>query len=180
MVRLFLFMVSLIPIFGPALSLDSLYQLATADSGYDKYLVLDSGQNYEGGIVALPGLKTGINGFGAIIDLGAGNIHQFTAMGTGTVLDLKRSVIKNGPDSLSALDYGDSASGALHHLTITDNFNGVSFWRGMGMILKNSIIVNSRLYGIVSEDSSLDALSISYVDCWGNTSGNYMCWFASC
>ncbi len=169
-----------IPSLSPALSLDSIYQLAAPGQGYDKYLALDSGQIYEGGITAASGIKTGINGFGAIIDLAGGGLHQFIACGSGTVLDLQRCVIRNGPDSLTALDYGDSASGALDHLTLTGNFNGVSFWRGTAMNLKNSILVSQRNYGVVTEDSSLEWLSISFNDTWANANGNYICWFSSC
>jgi hypothetical protein len=165
---------------GSALSLDSLYQLCGPDQGYDKYLALDSGQVYEGGFMAAPGLKTGINGYGAIIDLTTGGIRQLIAAGGGTVLDLQRCVIRNGPDSLAALDYADSASGALDHLTVTGNFNGVSFWKGTAMTLKNCIIVNHRNFGVVSEDSSLEGLTISFNDTWNNTNGNYICWFGSC
>jgi hypothetical protein len=175
-----LWLLSCLPAICAALSLDSLYQLAAPGQGYDKYLALDSGQIYEGGILAAPGLKTGINGFGAIIDLDNGSFRQLIARGGGTVMDIQRCVIRNGPDSLAALDYADSASGALDHLTLFDNFNGVSFWKGAALNLKNSVAANHRNYGFVTEDSSLEWLSISFNDTWANANGNYMCFFGSC
>lgn len=161
-------------------TLDSLYQLAQPGEGYDKLLTLDSFQVYEGGITAEVGRKTCLHGYGAIIDLSGATIHQVTAEGEGTLLDIERCVIINGGDSLAALDYSDSASGILDHLTMLDNYDGVRFWYGESLSLKNSIIVNSTHYGVMTNDSSLSYFLISYDDCWNNQDGNYMCWFGSC
>ena len=160
--------------------LDSLYQLAQPGEGYDRLLALDSFQIYEGGFIAESNKKTRINGFGAIIDLSGATIHQITAEGEGTLLDIERCVIINSGDSLAALDYSDSASGTLDHLAMVNNFDGVRFWRGETLTMKNSIIVSSIHYGVMTDDSSMTSVVMSFNDCWNNQSGNYMCWFGSC
>lgn len=161
-------------------NLDSLYQSAQPGEGYDRLLTLDSLQTYEGGFTALEGKKSGMKGFGAIIDLSRGAVHQIAAKGSGTVLDMARCVIINGADVLAALDYSDSVSGRLDHLTLVGGYNGIQFWHGESLILRNSIVVNSSNYGVVTHDSCLTCFLISYNDVWSNQRGNYMCWFGSC
>lgn len=162
------------------LNLDSLYQLAQPGEGYDRLLVLDSFQIHEGGFSAQPGKKSGVKGFGAIIDLRPGSLHQIMVQGKGTLLDMSRCVIVNGGDGLAALDYCDSSSGRLDHLTMAGGYDGVRFWHGESLVLKNSIIVNASNYGVMTDDSSLGTFFISYNDAWNNQRGNYMCWFGSC
>ncbi len=162
------------------LNLDSLYQQAQPGEGYDKLLTLDSFQIYEGGFTAVEGKKTGIKGFGAIIDLSLGAIHQINAKGIGTFLDITRCVIINGGDGLAALDYYNNASGKLDHLTMVGGYNGVRFSYGESLILKNSIVVNNSNYGVMTNDSCLTRFLIFYNDNWNNQRGNYMCWFGSC
>jgi len=162
------------------LSLDSLYQLAQPGEGYDKLLILDSAQLYEGGFRAEQGKKSGIKGFGAIINLSPGAVHQITAKGNGTLLDITRCVIVNGENGQAALDYCDTASGRIDHLTMVGSYNGIQFWYGESLVLRNSIVVNNSNYGVMTNDSCLTRFLISYNDCWNNQRGNYMCWFGSC
>lgn len=161
-------------------SLDSLYQLAQPGEGYDKLLTLDSFQVYDGGFISENGKKTCVRGFGAIIDLSGATYHQITAAGEGTLLDIERCVIINGADSIAALDYSDSSSGTIDHLTIVDNYDGVRFWDGEILSLKNSIIVSNSHFGVATNDTTLPYFAISYNDCWDNEGGNYMCWFGTC
>lgn len=165
---------------GWNLNLDSLYQLAEPGEGYDKLLVLDSFQVYEGGFIAQTGKKSGVKGYGAIIDLSLGSIRQIKAVGNTTSLDIERCVIINGGDSIAAVSYNDAASGILNHLTILNSFNGVDFWYGARLTVKNSIIVKNQNSGVLTNDSCLSMLSISYNNCWRNLVANYYCWFGSC
>jgi len=175
-----IFFLCLFSTLASGLSLDSLYQLAQPGEGYDKLLVLDSFQVYEGGFSSDNGKKSCIHGQGAIIDLSNGAIQKISVQGIGTVLDIDRCVIINGSAGSSALDYSDSASGKLNHLTMVDNYDGIRFWCGESLTLKNSIVVNTAHYGVMTIDSSMSFFSISYNDCWNNQYGNYICWFSSC
>lgn len=162
------------------ISLDSLYQLAQPGEGYDKLLTLDSFQIYEGGITAEVGKKTCIHGYGAIIDLDGGTVRKIAVRGAGTVLDIERCVIINGEIDSAALVYTNSAFGTLDHLTMAGNYDGIRFWHGESLSLKNSIIVNSDHYGMITIDSCLGAFQASYNDLWNNQYGNYVCWFSGC
>jgi len=161
-------------------SLDSLYQLAQPGEGYDKFLILDSVQVYEGGITVETDKKSCIHGYGAIIDLSGGTTHNIVVQGSGTVLDIDRCVIINGETNSAALDYSESAWGKLDHLTMVGNYDGVRFWFGESLSLKNTILVNSSHYAVKTIDSCLPAFKISNNDLWNNGYGNYMCWFLGC
>lgn len=159
-------------------NLDSLYRLAEPGEGYDRLLVLDSFQVYEGGFAADAGRKSCLRGCGAIIDLSKGT-SQIRVTGDGTSLDIERCVVKGQVNS-AALAYTWSAAGRIDHLTIVENYDGVKFWGGKNLSMKNTVITSSKNYGIATVYFSLDSLRISHSDVWNSQAGNYMYFYMGC
>ncbi len=150
-------------------TLQSVYDSAPRQFGYDKYLELSSAVTYTGGITILGGDSVCIKGHEAIIDLQGSTIE--INGGTG-LLDIDHCIILNGgnPDygaSYAALNFL-GAGGNVVNNTIYGSTVGIRIYVTApdAVRIKNNIVVKSTHAGILWQIGS-DPV-ITYNDCWAN------------
>jgi hypothetical protein len=142
---------------APAETLKRVYDGATAADGYDKYLVLETGVTYTGGLwigrtynpmtVAFEGagLDVRIVGHGAILDLEGGEICLAYCANR---LDLDDCVILNGDVRFRGYDDGTShfvPAGSVRHVTFYGPHDyGVRLFRcGTGIEIERNLAVSA-------------------------------------
>ncbi|MDI6807639.1 MAG: right-handed parallel beta-helix repeat-containing protein [Candidatus Eisenbacteria bacterium] len=163
------------PVVTGGATLQSVYESAPRQLGYDRYLDLRSGTTYTGGIAIPDGGSVCIKGNGAIIDL-EGSIIAVT--GRGALLDIDHCVILNGGDPDLGTGQGalnlTGCRGNVINNTICGNTVGVRVYAAKpnAVRIKNNIIVNNSSVGVLWQ-IGCDP-EITYNDCWGNGGyGNY-------
>ncbi|MFH0776997.1 MAG: right-handed parallel beta-helix repeat-containing protein [Candidatus Eisenbacteria bacterium] len=158
-----------------AVSLQSAYDAASALSTYDKYVVLEAGARYTGGLALTYGTNTCIKGNGAVIDLEGGII---LIQGTTTNLDIDHCSIVNGGNP--ELRTGNGAlhflggSGNVHNNTFYMNTVGIRVYSSQAhsVIIVNNIIVKNTYGGVLCYIGNEP--DVSYNNCWSNLGGNYL------
>ncbi len=164
-----------IPSSAHGVTLQSVYDSAPRQSGYDKYLDLSPGVTYTGGITIPDGDSVCIKGHGAIIDL-EGSMIQVGGM--TALLDIDHCVILNGGDPAYGAGQGGlnfiASNGNVLNNTIYASTVGIRIYMAApaAVTIKNNIIVKNLVAGVLWQIGS-DPV-VSYNDCWGNTGyGNY-------
>ena len=165
----------LCPVVAFPVTLQSLYETAAPQGGYTKYLELDAGATYTGGIMIPDGEVVCIKGNGATIDLQTAIIQ---IQGPGARLDIDHCVIKNG-----CLPTAGYAQGALYFLgshgdvvnnTIHGNTIGIRVYSTEpgAVTVMNNIIVRNTVTGLLCQLGSEPL--VSYNDSWANRVNNYL------
>ena len=170
-----LLLASVVPQAATCVTLESVYSGASAQNGYDKYVVLTAGATYTGGLTIPYGTTACIKGNGAIIDLQAGMIH---VGGSTTRLDIDHCVLVNGGDPVygpgqSALNFVASYGSVVNN-TIYDSTVGVRVYStpAGAVSVKNCILSDNGYAGVICELGC--EANITYNDGWNNFRyGNY-------
>jgi nitrous oxidase accessory protein NosD len=165
----------LFPLVTQAVTLQSVYLSAPSQAGYDRYLELESGMTYTGGIDVSSGMTVCIKGNGATIDL-QGSMIQVADYTTR--LDIDHCVLVHGgnPDygtGQAALNFVAS-SGNVSNNTIYGNTLGIRVYLSPlnAVRIKNNIVVKNLFAGVLCALASEP--EVTYNDCWGNSGyGNY-------
>jgi len=168
-------LVLLFPAVTHCVTLQSVYLSAPSQAGYDRYLELESGMTYTGGIDVSSGMTVCIKGNGATIDLQGSMIQvvDYTAR-----LDIDHCVLVHGgnPDygpGQAALNFVASSGNVINN-TIYGNTVGIRVYLSPlnAVRIKNNIIVKNLLAGVLCALASEP--EVTYNDCWGNLGfGNY-------
>jgi len=156
-------------------TLQSVYDAAGPQGEYTKYLQLDGGATYTGGLTIPEGDIVCIKGNGTTIDLQTSTIQ---ILGKGLKLDVDHCIIKNG--GLASAGYTQGAlsfvgsSGNVINNTFYGNTLGIRIYStGPGAVtVMNNIIVWNSLSGLLCQIGNEP--QVSYNDSWANGSYNYL------
>jgi hypothetical protein len=160
---------------GHAVTLQSVYDAAGPREGYTKYLELDAGTNYTGGLTIPAGDIVCIKGNGATLDLQTATIQIQVK---GTKLDMDHCVVKNG--GLASAVYTQGAlnfvgsSGNVVNNTFYGNTIGIRVYAtGPGAVtVMSNIIAWSSVTGLLCQIGNEP--NVSYNDSWANGTYNYL------
>jgi len=154
-----------------SITLQEAYNEAEPANGYDKYVILDSNQIYEGGLGIFEG-NIYINCQGAIIDLlGGGGIWLFADEYYTANLDIEYCTIFNG--ETSGLNFMGISTGNISNCNFILNDIGLTLMDQSYATLKNSNFTNNETYGLglITEEPVLE---VSYSNFWDNSEGDCM------
>ncbi len=159
--NIYLFSISLIyPI-----TLQEMYNNATSEFGYDKYIELDRDEIYTGGIGIYEG-STYIKGNGAIIDLQNQNgIWIYSDENSNSSLDVEYLSIING--AYHGISYSGNATGNIVNCNFINNDYGIKVFDTCTLNITNcNFIENNTLgFGMIGE---LTNINLSYSNFWDN------------
>jgi len=151
------------------ITLQEVYNEAEPGNGYDKYVVLDPNQIYEGGLYMFEG-STYINCQGSTINLNGGaGISVFADDYYNATLDVEYCTIYDG--ETYGINYTGSSSGNVSNCNFVSNDIGLVLMDYSEVNLKNSNFMENHRYGlgIISEEPILHA---TYSNFWDNPEGD--------
>ena len=151
------------------ITLQEVYNEAEPGNGYDKYVVLDPNQIYEGGLYMFEG-STYINCQGSTINLNGGaGISIFADDYYNATLDIEYCTIYDG--ETYGINYTGSSSGNVSNCNFVSNDIGLVLMDYSEVNLKNSNFMDNHRYGlgIISEEPILHA---TYSNFWNNSEGD--------
>ena len=153
------------------ITLQEAYDNAQPENGYDKYVVLEPNQIYQGGIGIFDG-SIYIDCQGSIIDLmDGGGIWLYADEYYNASLDIEYCTIYNG--EIFGIDYAGISTGIISNCNFIKNDIGLTLHDNAHVILKNSNFIDNDTYGlgIITE---IPILEVSYSNFWDNLEGDCM------
>ncbi len=153
------------------MTLQQAYNEAGPGDGYDKYVILEPNQIYEGGLGMFEG-NTYINCQGSTIDLlGGAGIWVFADDYYNATLDIEYCTIFDG--ETYGVNYMGTSSGSVSNCNFVSNDIGLVLMDYSHVSLKNSNFIANETYGlgIISEEPVLEA---TYSNFWDNSEGDCM------
>ena len=156
---------------GWSITLLEIYNSAQPGNGYDKYIILDPEETYEGGLGIFEG-SVYINCQGAIINLlGGGGIWLFADEYYHANLDIEYCTIFDG--ETSGLNFMGISTGNISNCNFISNDIGLVLMDQSHATLKNSNFINNETYGLglITEEPILE---VSYSNFWENSEGDCM------
>jgi hypothetical protein len=154
-----------------SITLQEAYNNANSGNGYDKYVILDSNQIYEGGIGIFEG-NIYINCQGSTIDLlGGGGIWLFSDEYYNANLDIEYCTIFDG--ETAGINYMGISTGNISNCNFISNDIGLVLMDQSHVTLKNSNFIDNETYGLglITEEPILE---VSYSNFWDNPEGDCM------
>ena len=151
-------------------TLQEAYDSANSYEDYEKYIVLEPGQIYTGGLGIYEG-DIYINCQGSIIDLNNQNgIWIYADEEYLASLEIEYCNIING--AYYGLSFSGSSVGKVSNCNFYNNDFGVKAFDTSNLQIENSNFVDNQTYGIgiITEDP---IVNISYSNSWNNNGGNY-------
>ena len=152
-------------------TLQEAYDNAEPGNGYDKYIILESNQIYQGGIGIFED-SVYINCQGSIIDLmNGGGIWLYADEYYNASLDIEYCTIYNGENF--GIDYAGISTGNVSNCNFIKNDIGLTLHDNSYVILKNSNFIDNNIYGlgVITEEPILE---VSYSNFWENFEGDCM------
>jgi hypothetical protein len=152
-----------------SITLQEAYDSAISENGYDKYVILEPNQIYEGGLYMFEG-DTYINCQGSTINLNGGaGISLFADDYYNATLDIEYCTIYDG--ETYGLNYTGMSSGNVSNCNFISNDIGLVLMDYSEVNLKNSNFIDNHTYGlgIISEEPILNA---TYSNFWENSEGD--------
>ena len=169
MVKTLLNIIIINVLFG--VSLQEIYDNAQPANGYDKYIELENGLTYEGGIGIYEGTVY-INCNGSIIDLEYGNgIWIYSDDYIFSSLDINNCSIING--EYYGISYSGNSEGNIINCNFINNDFGIKFYDDSNVYVTNVNFVESSTYAI-GIYSTTPIVTIDYCNFWNNSEGNLM------
>ena len=151
-------------------TLQEAYDNAGTYGSYEKYIVLEPGQIYTGGLGIYEG-DVYINCQGSIIDLNNQNgIWIYADEEYRATLDIQYCNIING--AYYGLSYSGIASGSITNCNFYNNDIGVKPFDYSEVHIENCNFINNITYGlgIISEHP---IVTVNYSNSWGCENGDY-------
>lgn len=150
-------------------TLQSIFDTAEPEHGYDKYVVLEQDMVYTGGVGIYEG-NVFIEGNGAIVDLNEGlGIWVYAEDAYPANLDIEFLTIING--GYNSLTFNGTGTGNISNCNFIQNGFGIQIMDNTDITVKNCNFVENNQYGVAvrGADASLD---ISYSNFWENELGS--------
>ena len=154
-----------------SITLQEAYDNAEPENGYDKYVVLEPNQIYEGGLGMFEG-NTYINCQGSTINLlGGAGIWLFADDYYNATLDIEYCTIFDG--ETYGVNYMGTSSGSVSNCNFISNDIGLVLMDQSHATLKNSNFIDNETYGLglITEEPVLE---VSYSNFWDNSEGDCM------
>ena len=154
-----------------SITLQEAYDNSEPENGYDKYIILEPNQIYQGGIGIFED-SVYINCQGSIIDLmNGGGIWLYADEYYNASLDIEYCTIYNGENF--GIDYAGISTGNISNCNFIKNDIGLTLHDNSYVILKNSNFIDNNIYGlgIITEEPILE---VSYSNFWDNFEGDCM------
>ena len=154
-----------------SITLQEVYDSAQPGNGYDKYILLDANQTYQGGIGLFDG-SVYINCQGSVIDLmNGGGIWLYADEYYNASLDIEYCTIYNG--GVFGIDYAGISTGTISNCNFIKNDIGLTLHDSSHVILKNSNFIDNNTYGL-GFITEIPILEVSYSNFWDNIEGDCM------
>ena len=154
-----------------SITLQEAYDNAQPGNGYDKYILLDANQTYQGGIGLFDG-SVYINCQGSVIDLmNGGGIWLYADEYYNASLDIEYCTIYNG--GVFGIDYAGISTGTISNCNFIKNDIGLTLHDSSHVILKNSNFIDNNTYGL-GFITEIPVLEVSYSNFWDNLEGDCM------
>lgn len=154
-----------------SITLQEAYDNAQPGNGYDKYILLDANQTYQGGIGLFDG-SVYINCQGSVIDLmNGGGIWLYADEYYNASLDIEYCTIYNG--GVFGIDYAGISTGTISNCNFIKNDIGLTLHDSSHVILKNSNFIDNNTYGL-GFITEIPILEVSYSNFWDNLEGDCM------
>lgn len=167
--------IALFPLVGAAATLQSVYNAAGPQGVYTKYLDLDKGVTYTGGLLIAATDNVCIRGNGATLDLETATI---LVQGADANLDIDHCVIKNGGlagagYTQGALNFVGSHGSVVNNVIVGCTIGVRVYASGPGLVtVMNNIIVHNTITGLLCQIGNEPL--VSYNDSWSDGTYNYL------
>ena len=152
-------------------SLQEMYDNAPSYDEYDKYIILNSNEIYDGGIGIFEG-NIYINCQGSTIDLlNGGGIWLYANEYYDANLDIEYCTVYNGENF--GINFAGSSTGHISNCNFILNDIGLTLNDESHVTLKNSNFISNQTYGLgkITEEPILE---VSYCNFWDNLDGDCM------
>ena len=152
------------------ITLQSIFDASTSRGEYDKYLVLEKGVTYIGGLGVYEG-NVFIEGNGSIINLQNGTgIWVYGDDIVPANVDMEYLTVMNG--EWYGVFYGGTSTGNITNCNFINNGYGIQLYDYAELNIKNSNFINNTIYGLVVVNTT-PSCNISYSNAWGNGEGDW-------
>ena len=146
-------------------TLQSVFDASESKNEYDKYVVLEKGVTYIGGVGVYEG-NVFIEGNGAIVDLQNGTgIWVYGDEIVPANVDMEYLTVFNA--EWYGVFYGGMATGSITNCNFINNGYGVQLYDYAEINIKNSNFVNNTIYGVALVNTT-PLCNINYCNAWGN------------
>ena len=153
------------------ITLQEVYENSGPSNGYDKYIILDNQQVYEGGVGIYEGTVY-IDCNGAIIDLDFGNgIWIYSDENIFSSLDIKNCSIING--EYYGISYSGNSTGNVLNCNFINNDFSIKFYDTSSVYVTNVNFITSMTYA-VGIYSTTPQVNLEYCNFWNNDEGDLM------
>ena len=151
------------------ITLQSVFDAAGPENGYDKYLVLEQDMIYTGEVGVYEG-SVFIEGNGAIVDLNEGlGIWVYAEEVYPANLDIEFVTIING--GYNALTFNGTATGNISNCNFISNLFGIQIMDDVNISVKNCNFIDNSQYGIAVRGTTANLNEIDYSNFWENGVG---------
>ena len=146
-------------------TLQSVFDASESKNEYDKYVVLENGVTYLGGVGVYEG-NVFIEGNGAIVDLQNGTgIWVYGDEIIPANVDMEYLTVMNA--EWYGVFFGGLATGSITNCNFINNGYGVQLYDYAEIQIKNSNFVNNTIYGVALVTTT-PVCNINYCNAWGN------------
>ena len=150
------------------ITLQSVFDAAGSENGYDKYLVLEKNMIYTGEVGVYEG-NVFIEGNGATVDLNEGlGIWVYAEEEYPANLDIEYVSIING--GYNGLTFNGISTGNISNCNFIQNGFGIQIMDFTNITAKNCNFIENSQYGVAVRGTNA-SLEISYSNFWENQLG---------
>ena len=152
-------------------TLQSVFDASESKNEYDKYVVLENGVTYLGGVGVYEG-NVFIEGNGAIVDLQNGTgIWVYGDEIIPANVDIEYITLINGV--WYGVFYGGTATGNITNCNFINNGYGVQLYDFAEIQIKNSNFIENIYYGVALVNTT-PLCNVNYSNAWGNGEAPWM------
>ena len=152
------------------ITLQSVFDAAEPENGYDKYLVLEQNMIYTGEVGVYEG-NVFIEGNGAIVDLNEGlGIWVYAEAEHPANLDIEFVTIING--GYNALTFNGTAMGNISNCNLISNLFGIQIMDQGNISVKNCNFIDNSQYGIAVRGTTAALDENNHSNFWENGLGS--------
>ena len=155
--------------FAEGITLQSVFDAAGPEDGYDKYVVLEQNMIYTGEVGVYEG-DVFIEGNGAIVDLNEGlGIWVYAEAEYPANLDIEFVTIING--GYNALTFNGTSTGNISNCNFISNLFGIQIMDDVNISVKNCNFIDNSQYGIAVRGTTATLEEINHSNFWENELG---------
>ena len=150
-------------------TLQSAFDAAGPENGYDKYVVLEENTIYTGEVGVYEG-NVFIEGNGAIVDLNSGlGVWVYAEEDFPANLDIEYVTIING--GYNGLTFNGTSTGNISNCNFIQNMFGIQIMDDVNISIKNCNFIDNNEYGIAVRGTTAALNEINHSNFWENGLG---------